>query len=521
MRFSPRWLPLLFPPALSAQVGAGVAGSVPVVAHVEIDQADIFDSSETHTILSRLANRLHAVTRRDVISRELLFRPGEAYDSARFQETERNLRSMGIFRSVKVDTVSTDSGLVARVITKDGWTTRPDVGFSSTGGQFAYSLELLEDNLLGTATLANVVFRREPDRTTTSYTFRRSRLTGGQIGMAAGYASGTDGYATELSLFSPFRSLSNRWGASLAFARSDYRRPRYFEGAKIPGDSVSQQLTRVQAALAWALSAGSDGYFHIGMAGVVQRRQIRETGLPASAERTTATIGPTIEWLRAHFQVIRGFRSLVRTEDIDLSTALALETQIGLRAWGQSRDGVESMVHARTGMRLPHGFLRGNIELSGLLTAGGIDSGSVTGGATFTLRPQRKHLLVIHADAGFLYHPIPGQEFDLGFNSGPRGFPAHAFTGDRRIFLTGEYRWTMSSSLFNVVAVALAAFAEQGGAWFSGSSPRLGTDAGLGLRLDTSRQARSEFLRVDLVRTFATDALPGRWTLVLGKGFLF
>ena len=39
-------------------------------------------------------------------------RPGEPYDSAKVAESERNLRRLGVFRSVKIDSTSTDSGLV-------------------------------------------------------------------------------------------------------------------------------------------------------------------------------------------------------------------------------------------------------------------------------------------------------------------------------------------------------------------------------------------------------------------------
>ena len=50
-----------------------------------------------------------------------------------------------------VDSVRGDSGLVLRVQTSDGWSTRPDYRFKSTGGQADYTIAFIEDNLLGTA----------------------------------------------------------------------------------------------------------------------------------------------------------------------------------------------------------------------------------------------------------------------------------------------------------------------------------------------------------------------------------
>src|SRR5206468_1223822 len=85
---------------------------------VELDRRDIFDPNERGWV-ARLGNALHIQTRAATIRRELLFRPGEPFDSARAAESERNLRALGVFRRVVIDTVRTDSGLVARVLTKD------------------------------------------------------------------------------------------------------------------------------------------------------------------------------------------------------------------------------------------------------------------------------------------------------------------------------------------------------------------------------------------------------------------
>ncbi len=54
------------------------------------------------------ANSLHILTREDVIRRELLFEPGDPPDPDLFDETERNLRALGIIGDVAViaDTVA-------------------------------------------------------------------------------------------------------------------------------------------------------------------------------------------------------------------------------------------------------------------------------------------------------------------------------------------------------------------------------------------------------------------------------
>ncbi len=112
MRLLP-WLLLLLPLPLSAQgidsTSVPPHGDSMVVRAVELQRRDVFDPSETGFI-PRLANALHIQTRAVTVRRELLFRPGEPYDSASVAESERNLRSLGIFRRVTIDSVRTDSG---------------------------------------------------------------------------------------------------------------------------------------------------------------------------------------------------------------------------------------------------------------------------------------------------------------------------------------------------------------------------------------------------------------------------
>ena len=117
-----------------------------------------------------------------MIRREILLHPGDLYDSALVAESERNLRALGIFRRVQIDSVRTDSGLVLRVLTKDGWSTQLDWRFRSTGGEAAFTIGVVETNLLGTATNAAVRYRKDPDRSSVALLFRRPRLFAGTVG---------------------------------------------------------------------------------------------------------------------------------------------------------------------------------------------------------------------------------------------------------------------------------------------------------------------------------------------------
>src|SRR5437016_2714824 len=164
------------PDRLSAQA---TIDTIVVVNH------NIFDlSDDAPGFLARLANRLHVPTRTGVIRRTLLLNPGDRYDSARVAESERALRGLHVFSRVRFDTTRLDGRLALRVATTDGWSTKPQVGYSSSGGSVSWLVGLVEDNLLGTATSLTAVYNDTPDRSIFSlgyvnpYFFaRRARLS--------------------------------------------------------------------------------------------------------------------------------------------------------------------------------------------------------------------------------------------------------------------------------------------------------------------------------------------------------
>ncbi len=115
-------------------LAAPLAAQAPTIDSVAVVRQSVFDADEASFWLLRLVNTLHVTTRPWVVRRELLLAPGDRYDSSRVAESARNLRSLGVFRSVEIDTATIDTSLVMTVTTSDGWSTRPDFRFRSTGG---------------------------------------------------------------------------------------------------------------------------------------------------------------------------------------------------------------------------------------------------------------------------------------------------------------------------------------------------------------------------------------------------
>jgi hypothetical protein len=524
-RHFPLLAALLLPSGLFAQSTAldsvKSADSALVVRRVQLQRRDIFDPNE-RSWLARLANRLHFQTRAPVIRREVLIHPGEPYDSALVAESERNLRALGIFRRVQIDSVRTDSGLVLRVLTKDGWSTQLDWRFRSTGGEVAFTIGLVETNLLGTASTAAVRYRNDPDRSSVALSFRRRRLFAGVIGFAAQYENRSDGRVSAIAIERPFFSQTSPRAFRVEAEDQEQRVLRFREGLDLPQDTLTRRFSLVRASAAWAARASTSGYLRVGVSAQLRRDDtLRVSSVQPMPQTVTGSVGPYLVWNRANFLVTRGYAGFAREEDVDLGLTVRLGLQIAPKLFGYDRDGLGPELSGRIGARLPGGFAFFDALADGLYTSAGLDSGSVQLAGTAVLQPNARHVAVLHVEGGWLKNPVAGEEFDLGLGSGPRGFGSHAFTGDRSFFATAEYRYTLVDNLASLVGLGIAGFVDHGGAWYAGSPRRMGTDAGIGLRIGASRSSDTPALRFDLARRFATDVEKAGWVLTVGKGFVF
>jgi hypothetical protein len=514
-------------PPLAAQAPTATSGdsttpgdSARIVGAVLIEREGVFDRTEETSWWARAGNALHITTRRRVVEREILFRGGEPFDSARVAETARNLRALGVFRRVLIDSMRTDSGLVLRVTTKDGWSIRPTIDFANVGSQTAWALGLEELNLLGNAAFGSLTYSNHPDRTSLTAVFRQPRLFAGKVYLQIGVQDRSDGRSLSFGMGQPFLSLASRSGASAAAVDFDGDVLRFFEGERSASVVLRRRYALLRADAARAVLASSRGFVRVGVLGQLRRDDFVDRDVIDSVPfpRTlTGAIGPYVWLNRASFTVVRNFRSFLREEDIDLSEGLLLGTYLAPSAFGYDRDGLGLQASALAGTRLPGGFATVRAQATGLVSGEGLDSGSVRLTGTWLVQPARRHSLTVFAQGGWQENAVPGEEFDLGLGRGPRAFYAHAFTGDRMINLTAEYRFTAVEDLWNVIGVGLAGFVDHGGAWYSGSRRRTGTDAGIGIRLGPSRTAEGGSLSLDLARRFATDVQGAGWALVVSR----
>lgn len=495
----------------------------PIIQYVEVHRSDIFDTSEAHGFLPRLVNGLHMTTHAGVVSREILFQPGEPYDSATAAETARNLRRIALFRKVRIDTVTTDTGFTVKVITQDGWSTQADLRFRSAGNQADWQIALIERNLLGTGTRFATRYRKTPDRSLLNFQFLQPRLLARSWSLGLRYEDRSDGLRGSVAIERPFFSLSDKFGLYTLFDARNERVIQFRDGVNSPSDSLRRRFVLGRVDASYALRRSSRGYVRVGLTAQLRRDDYIVWPSQTTTRSVTAAVGPFIEYRRANFVVTRGFSRFGRDEDVDVSDLARIQLLAAPAAFGYGTGGVGILAQLRVGTQIGkgRGFAWIDSRANGLYTASGLDSGSVSFGATAVLTPAARHLLIGHADIGWIKNPQPATEFDLGFAAGPRGFPIHAFTGDRTYFTTAEYRYLFGEDLFKALDLGVAGFVDHGGAWWDTQARRTGTNLGLGLRLSASRAADANPTRLDLAYRLKNDHEKAGWVFVIASGLVF
>lgn len=457
-----------------------------------------------------------------MILRELLFQVGDPYDSLTVVESARNLRELGIFRDVRIDSVPADSGVVMRVTTRDGWSTKAGVRFGTSGDEVAFGASFLEDNFLGSATRLGVGFSTDPVRTTWSFQFRKPRLIGRRIGVGAVYQDRSDGTVFFASLDKPFNSLGDANGFTLNGQYRDETVYQYLDGVDVAVDTLRHRMGAARGGVAWAVRRDRKGYVRLGVLAQAVRNDYLPAADPAPMPYTlTGALGGYVEWSHARFVTRTGFQSFSRTEDVDLSTTVTAGVYAAPALLGYDTAGVGPFLAFQTGLSFGNGFMLFSGISDALITAQGVDSGGTILSTTAAWNPGPRSLVVLHGTVGWLTDPAPGYEFDLGLLAGPRAYGVHSFTGNRGFFTTAEVRRLIFPNVLRVVGVGLAAFADYGGAWWSGSPTRTGADAGIGLRIGQLRSSQQLITRVDLAWRFGNDATPEGWIIAIGRGFVF
>jgi len=508
------------------------ASTPPVIDTVLVVRATVYTEEEAaQSSFYRFMNRIHIVTKERVIRDYLQFEVGEPYDSAEVAESERHLREKDIFREISIDSVRLEDGRLAVMVrTQDGWSLKPKVSISiaSTGdwtGQFG----LNQLNLLGGGNQLYVAYVKELDRDGLNASLDFDRIWGSNIDFAVNYAGLSDGKNGNWVLGLPFRNTesSSRYEWDGLSANQNVLRYRVED---VQNSQVLDTTTYRRNALINNINAGlatrheTSDYLRLGASVGVRQEAfyLSPEDQEMADDSVYGTVGVWAEISKTRYQELSGFNGF-GTEDLDLSPLVRLTATLAPDGLGWQGTGVGLGLEASAGRTAFSGrgwawtSIEGNYQWGGMAQ----DSGRVIFNVAAGYKSAARHSTAIQLQAGRLWNQKPGDEFDLGFDNAPRGWPAHSFVGNRMWWTTIEHRYFAVDKFLGLLAVGFGAFFDYGGAWYGDQDPRSGGSLGAGLRLAPAASPVAMTNRIDLAYKIGSNLTGSRWVIALGGGFAF
>jgi hypothetical protein len=413
------------------------------INEIRILAREIFDPQrpdESHAIYS-WANALHIRTRESVIRRELLFREGEAFEPLEAEESERNLRSMGIFQDVLLEVEALDSGVRVDVHTSDRWSTKVIANISKEGDIFRFRLGLENSNFLGRATQLGGSIVASNDVNAAEFSFFDPRLLGSR--WFGGYRYGEDDLAilNAARVGRPYYSELVKSTSDLVY-RSVRGLRRVFVSGSILADTLDVDETLGEAFVALhrhALTRSRWGLLY-------SRRSVTR-----DIEEQQGSVALTWALLRRGFRQFHNVDRFGTSEDVGAGWSLQLGAGADLRALGADSDRPLWRIDASwarfmgsstlLALQLRHHGFAHDRELE--------NSRIVAESFGFWQRGPSHSFAWSLGGVAFIREP-DYLRFELGGDQRLRGYPARHQAGTRAVWLNLEERLFTNLRLFFV-----------------------------------------------------------------------
>lgn len=512
---------------------------------IVIDNRNIYDLSEPRysKFLFRLANKLHIVTRRKIVRRELLFKEGEPFSSEIARETARNLRTRFPFNDAWITTeILPAGGLLVRVVTIDQWSLLGGLkSIDTDGNETRYQIGVEERNLLGRAQLFEFdYFILSDDENYITSTFRERRLYGRPFRLQFDLSTNPRSETKRILFGRPFYNLSQKFALDIAISDDRSLQERF--GATDNGTDEVEEIARwrvkgdrvdLGAEVRWGpllrkLYLGTSYTY-------LSQRVIDDTILIPESQQGPHTFQPSdfpedsayhrVNITPGYFdrrfiveQRINGFSYL---EDITLGYEASLTAghafDPDFKGFVYNYFSLAAGWSQKYGSHLLSSSYSYSVWLHGAADAPFRRTGS------FSLRVYNNHFEWVTFAFRTLYRFDKSGDANrivLGGKSGLRGFETEFRSGDRMHVVNVESRFYTPLELLSV-KLGGAVFADAGRTWRRGSATGLDPrdysySVGAGLRLSLEKITRDELVRIDLS---LTD--QGEWDLTVGTGQYF
>jgi hypothetical protein len=479
---------------------------------INVTVDNVFDPSnpEEDKALYRWANKVHVLTREEVIEDILLFAEGEAFVGRLLDESARALRARGFISEATVEPGSYDAAtnsVDVNVHVRDSWSLALDLKLSRTGGQTEFGIGLSDENLLGTGKTLEVGYESEIDRDQWMLGYADGNVLGSRVQLRTMFSNASDGHRRQLAVERPFFSLDTRWSLGGALHDEERVDTMYDLGEEIDEFGHEIEVVRVQGGWSRGLIDRRTQRWLFGFASEEHTfRATPDVPVPLLLPPDRKLVYPWLgwQWIEDDYREMTELNDMGRTEDISLGTNLFVSIGFAERRFGSDRDATLFELTGGFGWEPggPGGLLLLQTGASTRREDLGYRNSQVYFTGDYYLRNLDRHLFSVSLEALATDNLDPENQVLLGGDTGLRGYPIRYQAGESRTLLSVEQRFFTDFYPWRLVRVGWAVFADIGRV--GGRDPRatepLGTlyNVGAGLRLSSPRASGRNVLHVDL-----------------------
>jgi hypothetical protein len=472
------------------------------------------DEEAAESSFKSFTDRNHISTRDSVVRNQILFKKGDVLDAQLLEASERKLRAFKFLNEAAITVVPVDAKTVdVEVVVKDAWSLEPGANIEGGGGLATITAHLIEFNLLGYGKKAYVDATYENDVGTTwklgysDYQLLNSRWVG-----TATYSNGplVEAYyaQAQLPLFSP----DAKWSYGGLVTQAD-RIVRLFED----GDEVSRfNKDRVQLNAFAKRSFGPRFEKTI----VTLRLDYLKEDFSDLGSETTSPLPPDQENLTPTIGVSTGKSRFVKNTFINKMGNVE-DQWLGHKYGGRLGYGIplgdgfelwDTRAFVFKNMAFAHGQL---LNLDTMVTSE-VERNTFVNAKARYYKKFSRHTVATNFKMNLGFELDSSRQFQLGADSGLRGYPARAFTGDRLGLINLEDRQFWGEfSLGPKFALGTVVFIDGGNVWKRDESldlSDLNWSAGFGFRIGMSNLPGRPIVRIDFGWAIGVD----EFTVTLG-----
>jgi len=363
-----------------------------------------------------------------------------------------------------------------------------------------------------------VVIRYESDeeRSGTNFVYADPSLFGSRWRMRLSWTENDDGYDRNLRFNRPFYSIYEKWSAGTGIRQQELEEKVWFRGDEVAEFDHEIERFRVFGGIATETAEDRQvgrwlfGYTYEDNAFSFSDSDIPPPELPQDREQSYPFIG--YQSIEDEFVELRNINYLGRTEDVYVGESYRWALGWSGEAIGASRDQLALEGNYSNTLKVDDGQLWVvDTSLTGFWNIEEEDFENLwwTTETRYHLRQSEKWALFGALRVDYTDGLTLDNQLTLGGSNGLRGYDRNYQVGDRGYLFNIEQRYYSNWHPFRLLRVGYAAFIDVGRAWFhgedNGSNGDVLANAGVGLRLNSSRAEKGSVIHIDLAVPFMDD----------------